>query len=191
MTPDYPQPTGGTPAAHWTAMAAGGPAPDRSDPFYGVKGWLKFFIVMNLYVAPVLFVLGGVAGLIGTLMLAEDYPGLALVFLVETAVSGFLVWKWIQISRSLRDVAPGVVQEARTWLKIGLGWVFLDIPIAFMSGLEPEFIIPEMVKQVAMGLISFAIWHSYFSASKRVKATYPDWDQSTPGPHMEQQLEAA
>jgi hypothetical protein len=28
---------------------------DTSSPFYGVHGWLKFFVVVNMYIAPVLF----------------------------------------------------------------------------------------------------------------------------------------
>jgi hypothetical protein len=194
MTSENPQNAGGTPAALSTGEAARGPTPDHPDPYKGVKGWLKLFVVMNLYVGPVLFVLGGIIGLAGTAMVAEDYPGLVLVVMIETAVAGFLVWKWIQIAKNLRDIVPGVVQEAKLWLKIGLGWVFLDIPIAFMSGLEPELLAPGIVQDVVFSLISFAIWHSYFSVSKRVRATYPDWDQVDQGtlvPHAEQQLEAA
>ena len=151
-------------------------APTPQDPLCGVNGWLKFFVVVNLYVGPVLFVWGHILAWIGFFVLAEDYPNILGVGLIETVVGGFLVWKWIQIARRLRDIRPGVIQEAKKWLKIVLYWSLFSVPLAFMSGMDVEDLLFGSIKGVVSSLISFSIWYSYFNVSKRVKATYPDWD---------------
>ena len=148
-----------------------------ANPLCGVHGWLKFFVVVNLYVAPILFALRYIMAWIGFALIAEDYPGIILVGLIETVVGGFLIWKWIQIARCLRDIRPGAVQEAKTWLKISLGWILLDAPLTFLSGMSAEALLPGVLKGIVTGLIGFAIWYSYFNVSKRVQATYPDWDK--------------
>lgn len=149
---------------------------NESNPLYGVRGWLKFFIVVNMYIVPTLFVLQSVVGWIGIIILAEDHPALILYGLITTGVGGFLIIKWVQIARRLRDIVPGVIQEAKTWLKIALGCVLLSNSLLFLSGLDVEDLRLEAIKGVALGLAAFAIWYSYFNVSKRVKATYPDWN---------------
>ncbi len=160
-------------------FVAPGPSTDADtvNPLYGVHGWLKFFVVVNLYIAPVLFVLRHIMAWMGFMMLAEDAPGIIPVGLIETGVGGFLMVKWINIARRLRDIVPAVVQEARTWLMISLGWTILSTPLAFISGLDVEDVMLGAIKQILGGIISFAIWYSYFNVSKRVRATYPDWDK--------------
>ncbi len=149
---------------------------DTSDPFYGVRGWLKFFVIVNIYVAPVLFVLIQIVGFIAISMIAGRYPGMVLVGLIEAAVGAFFMVKWIMIARRLRDIVPGVVQEAKTWLKIALAWNLLSIPLVFLSGMRADDLAFGVVRTVVVSVISFAIWYSYFNVSKRVKATYPDWN---------------
>jgi len=51
------------------------PAEDTASPFNGVHGWLRFFVVVNLYISPVLFRIQQIMGFIGGGMLAEEYPG--------------------------------------------------------------------------------------------------------------------
>ena len=145
-------------------------------PLYGVKGWLKFFVVVNLYVAPVIFVLRIVLSWVGFSILAENYPRIILVGVVETLVGGLFVVKFIQIARRLRDIRPGVVQEAKAWLKVILAWSIVDAPFAFISGMDADALLPGAIKGIVTAAITFAIWHTYFSVSKRVKATFPDWN---------------
>jgi hypothetical protein len=145
-------------------------------PLYGVKGWLKFFVVVNLYVAPVIFVLRIVLSWVGFSILAENYPRIILVGVVETLVGGLFVVKFIQIARRLRDIRPGVVQEAKAWLKVILVWSIVDAPFAFISGMDADALLPGAIKGIVTTAIAFAIWHTYFSVSKRVKATFPDWN---------------
>ena len=146
-----------------------------SAPLRGVNGWLKFFVIVNLYVSPVLFVLQSAVGWISFASIAGDYPGIIPVGMIETGVGGFLVWKWIQIARGLRDIRPGIVQEAKTWLQIALAWNLFSLPLVYLSGLDAEDLVVGSLRQAVQAVIGFTIWYSYFNVSKRVEATYLDW----------------
>lgn len=148
-----------------------------STPLYGVKGWLKLVVIANLYIAPVLFGLQYILAWVVASTIAAEYPGFIVVLLIETIVGGFFVWKFIQIARDLRDIKPGVVQEMKKWLKLSLGWAIISTLLVFTSGMEAKHLLPGAIKGIVIGLISFSIWYSYFNVSKRVKATYPDWNQ--------------
>ncbi len=150
----------------------------RANILCGVKGWLKFFVAVKMYVAPPVFVLQQIAAWAGFVALVEDYPMVIPVGLLETGVLGLLTVKWIQVAMHLRDIEPGAVQEAKKWLKITLAVMILSIPVAFLMGLDPEVIAVSATKTLVSALIGFTVWYSYFCVSKRVKATYPDWDKS-------------
>lgn len=166
-----------------TEVAGAGSEPSRhtigdtTNPLYGVHGWLKIFVVVNMYIAPIIFGVQQIMGFIGFAMLAEDYPGIVVVGVIEAGVGTFLMIKWILIARRLRDIQPRIVQEAKRWLLITLAWNMLITPLVFASGMDAEDLMPGVVKGLFQGIVSFAIWYSYFNVSKRVKATYPDWDQ--------------
>ena len=147
------------------------------NPLCRVRGWLKLFVVVKLYITPVWFVLTCILACIGFGTLAEDHPAVVLVGIVQLAVGGFLVWKWIQIAQHLRSVQPGAVRETKTWLKLSLGWVFFSILLGHLSGMDVETLLLADIKAGVGSLIGFAIWYSYFNVSKRVKATYPDWNE--------------
>ena len=152
-----------------------GVAPDTSNPLYGINGWLKVIVVVNIYVGPVIFVLVQIVAWVGYLNLASNYPGVIVVGLVTTGVWGYLIFRGIQVAIDLRDIKPRAVQNVRTFLKLCLGWGILSIPFSFLSGLEPDRLAFEAVKTLLTSIISFAIWYSYFNVSRRVEATYPDW----------------
>lgn len=44
---------------------------NATNPLYGVKGWLKFFVVLNMYITPVVLGLQLIIGTIGLSMSAE------------------------------------------------------------------------------------------------------------------------
>jgi len=155
--------------------------------YRGVKGWLKFFIVCNIYINPVLFVLYLIMFLIGIPSLVEKYLRIAAVGTLQMVIGGLLVWKWIQIARHLRQIEPGAVQETKSWLRLSLGLTMLSKSLDFMSGINaPVALLQQFTQTLIIAFIGFTIWYSYFSFSKRVKATYPDW--SAPQ-HLVQQAE--
>jgi len=146
----------------------------ESNPLYGVKGWLKFFVVVNLYVAPVVFVLRYILAWVGFSILAEDYPLIIVVGFIETVIGAFIVYRAIQIARGLRDIIPGAVQKTKNFLKLVLAWTILSIFLSYLSGLDADDLMPGNIRGLLSGIIGFAIWYSYFNVSKRVRATYPD-----------------
>lgn len=151
---------------------------DTNDPLYGVHGWLKFFIVIKLYIQPVIFGIQLIIAFIGFGMLADEYPGVIAIELIQAAVSVLFIIKWIMIARHLRDIVPGVIQETKKWMLISLVWAVLGAILTFMSAIElhDKDVAITAIKQLFGGVVGFAIWYSYFKVSKRVKATYPDWN---------------
>lgn len=148
---------------------------DTSHPLYGVKGWLKFGVVMNLYVAPVLFTLVQVASWVGYTMLARRYPGIVLVGLFNTLAGSFLIVRGVQIARSFRNLRPRSVQKAKTLLKLAALYVSVSVPVSFLSGLRPEVLLPDILRSVLGTAIGFTVQYSYLNVSKRIAATFPDW----------------
>lgn len=156
------------------------PTPPHLDHLYGVKGWLKFIVVGNLYFAPIFIGLRNIVAWIGFVAMAEEHPGIILIGLLSTGVDSVLTYMGIQAARALRDIRTGAVQQFKHLLKLRLGWTLLGSPLLFLgwslSGLDPEGLFPDAIKSVVLGVIGFTIGWSYFSVSKRVKATYPDWN---------------
>ncbi len=168
------------------AMIKYGIMKDTASPvnsLYGVNGWLLLFVVSQMYIAPVSFVLRTIMAWGGVTMITKEYPGFIVLFLIDTVVSGFLTFKWIKIARRLRDIKPGIVQETKTWLKIGLVYIICGAPTycyywAGSGGCPYEGLVSGYLRSFLAGVIGFAIWYPYFNVSKRIKATYPDWNKS-------------
>jgi len=133
-----------------------------------------------LYRAPIFIGLRIIVEWIGFFILARKHPGIILVGLLSTGVDFVLMYMGIQAARTLRDIRTGAVQQFKHLLKLRLGWTLLGAPLLFLgwslSGLDPRDLFPDVIKSVVLGVIGFTIGWSYFSVSKRVKATYPDWN---------------
>jgi len=154
--------------------------PGHRDRLYGVKGWLKFIVVSNLYLAPIFIGLRFIVAWIGFIDMAKEHPGIILVGLLMTGGDSVIIYMGIQAARALRDIRTGAVQQFKHLLKLRLGWSLLGASLLFLgwslSGLDPRDIFLDVIKTVVLGVIGFTISWSYFSLSKRVKATYPDWN---------------
>jgi hypothetical protein len=169
-------------------------APDTSN-LHVVDGWLEFLVVINLYIAPIFFVLAQIFVRLDVAIITwnspENSPDIALLSLVEAFVSGYLVFRGIQVGKSLRDIRPRAVQNTKYLLKLRLAWSLLSIPFSFlllvfripadsyhqgMQATPHAMPLIDAIWGVFAGIISFAIWYSYLCVSKRVRATYPDWN---------------
>ncbi len=171
---------GSAAAASPTASTPHDAVAQHVDPLCGVRGWLKFIVIANLYVAPILIAMQYIFAWIGFAVLADRHPGIVVVGIIWTGVDGVLTYMGIQAAMALRDIRPRAVQQMKRLLMLRLGWALLGTPLMFLgwslSGLDPETLISDAIKTVLLGVIGFAVGWSYFSVSKRVKATYPDWN---------------
>ncbi len=157
--------------------------PVKAEPvvqgaYYGVHGWLKFLVVMNLYVVPVLFVLSYIGALAD--YFAPSYAergSLSLVLIRGLGGLFFTIWG-ILVARQLRDIKPRSVQKYKTLL-IASG-VFLAFSTSLTYQIDPDLggaPFYATVIAIIVVLIPTFIWYRYFCVSKRVKATYPDWNE--------------
>jgi len=160
-------------------LAKATPWDDRflRDPLDGVAGWLKLFVVGNLLLVPISVVITYILAWIGAALLARDDPKVILLLLISTSVDGCLTYIGIQVGRRLGDIAPRAVQEARRFLGLRLGWALLSPLLVSFFGLDVgREDVEESVVDTLIALIAITIWFLYFKVSKRVKATYPDWN---------------
>ena len=147
---------------------------DVANPLKGVAGWLKFFVVVRIYIDPVVSSILLLLAFIGIGELADVYPNATIVVLIEIGVGIYLIVFGIQTGIALRDIAPGAVQKAKKFLLLVLGWAAVAPFLEALFGLSDEAFVAEGFKNFLRAGVSFAIWYTYFSVSKRVKATYAD-----------------
>ena len=150
-------------------------SPDSTNPLYGVRGWLKFFVINALYISPIIFVALRIRDYFFYYDLDYHQFFHPLVF-YRFCIIGFFVCRWMIIAIHLRNIRPRAVQEAKLWLKMSFGWIILDrLPDLVLGGGMSYDALGILIVTMVVALIIVAIWFSYFKVSKRVKATYTDW----------------
>ncbi len=161
--------------------ASPSPATGLADrgPLYGVGGWLRFIVIANIYLAPIVVALQYMVGWVGFIVLSRIQPGILAVGLFFTLVDVALVLMGICVGRALGNIRPGAVQRMRRLLILRLGWAVIAAPLLIVGwslpGLKPADALPGAIKGLIVGVIGFIVGWTYFKVSKRVKATYPDW----------------
>src|SRR5208282_1358561 len=146
----------------------------KSD-LVGVGGWLRFFVVVAIYIWP----LGAVVSCIGLwiarcIRFAPDNPGAIIYYSVCIAGTLCLALVSNDVGHRLQNKAPGAIQSAKRWIFLVLGWSFAWLVLSPACGGAAGTVAHEAVMNVVGTLIWFAIWYSYFALSQRVRATYPD-----------------
>jgi hypothetical protein len=142
----------------------------------GVKGWLLFLCVSLTILAP-LFTLGqlGIEWR-DTVRYFEALPGLRRVVLVETVLSIGLMAFSIYAGSALWSVKDDAVKTAKayfvTMLIYSVAGPFILIAISDLPAEARGAMAAEGTKQAIRGITGFAIWFTYLTRSKRVRATY-------------------
>jgi hypothetical protein len=150
--------------------------------YKGVKGWLLFFCIVVAILAPI----GTLMSLPQTLRMGRELLGPN-----HPLTRHMLLWSLV----SLPVVAFGMVAGIRLWKvkpgAVALAKIYLVLNLAMAvvgTLLGPDFrpLYEAMARRpgvgmdlrlfqwigFAWGIVWFLIWFSYFSVSKRVKATY-------------------
>ncbi len=159
-------------------------APDQSlHPLYGVKGWLQFFVVVNRFVRPFTTLISVLLASADASEIARQGHILFSTFLYSSLlVDEFLALQWFLIAGKLARIEAGAVQTTRRWLAITLGvHLFYSTLMPYIALLDWGTLPIDLTleKNIFFGLaaiVQFVVWYSYFNFSRRVRATYPDWN---------------
>ena len=162
----------GTPAA---AAATPAPPRDTAHPLHGVHGWLKFGVIVNLYAAPIAFALSQLVAWVSYFIIADRYPGVFISGLYGLSAGGYLVWRGMNLARDFRALKPRSVQNAKTLLWLKVLYVGVSIPLAFLSGMGPDALMPGVLQSVLTTAVGFAVIYTYLNVSKRIAVNFPDW----------------
>ena len=163
------------------------PSPLQSEAFFqprykGVGGWLLLFCIVLTVLTPLstmksLFDKN--SGLTPEdLQYFDRYPTpRSLVAIGELLGIGLMTFS-IYAGIGLWRIRPGAVRTAKLYLLCSLGVKIIGVIVACMVTVvihQIELDYKEKYGSVAIivgSLLSFTIWYSYLSRSKRVKATY-------------------
>lgn len=149
--------------------------PTTANELEGIRGWLRFFVIIRIYFYPICTVIVFIFDWIGNTMLAQEHSGVIISGLVDTAVGIYLTVRSIQVGIGLRNRKLLAVQATRNWLVSVLIWAIISPFVALILGFPSDLLFPIAIPRFISTLISTGIWYLYFDVSKRVKATYPDW----------------
>lgn len=142
----------------------------------GVGGWMYLFLFGFGFVSPVMLVISMARGL---------YSDVAVERLLGDRWTIYQVANWLMIALALTIIGTVVwrlfkfqnPQTVRLTIVsiplIGFGMPLLDTLItSVIARIEPGLILSEYTPDLIRSTVYSAIWCSYFSVSKRVKATY-------------------
>ena len=150
-------------SVHAPETSAAAPEPQ----FVGIGGWLVFHAI-GFVLGPII----GVVSLIAALALfsaveAAGYGGIyALELFVQFALLVYVIYAATRFFGKYSNAPSTII----TLLLVN--WVSSGVLLVIELGAGAELFAIESGKQLAVGLITAAIWIPYFRVSKRVKATF-------------------
>lgn len=142
---------------------------------HGVGGWLAFFVFSLGIVNPAYTAFSAYTSYWQAEPAFVQYPSLRTIVIVDLVVSALLMAFSVYAAVALLRLQQNAVRVAKVFLVILLIYSLLSPFAVLLAGL-PEAATDKVIAAIAPTLlrpiIYFAIWFSYLSKSKRVKATY-------------------
>jgi hypothetical protein len=153
------------------------PVPQQTKSlYYGVGGWLAFFILTLGLFNPLYTAYNLYTSLNETRPLFDQFPRLRTIIYADTAVSAALMGLSIYAAIALLRIQPNAVRIAKTFLAVFLIYALLAPFTLLLAGLPDaanEAMLAAIIPELIRPIVYFAIWFSYLTKSVRVKATYP------------------
>jgi len=168
--------TSQTPEVTELANAVSGSAkPKTREPgLKGVGGWLAWFVIGNLVLAP-LWTWGNSGGY-NSFLISHELPAVQIIIDIERALAGLIVLAGMVISVFLlRNKDSDSIRVTKVFLlsipvlsgAVLVAYSIVDLPISVRSS-----VIAEEIGSLAKVSAYSLIWFLYFTKSKRVKITY-------------------
>ena len=145
--------------------------------YSGIGGWLSFYIAIYLYIIPAFFVPATIIDYFKYRALAPQFPLIILFGIVSEIASIYILIMGIKAAKALKDIKPRAVQGVRVFIIKAYFLSFLTIPVSIFSQQRRGDMLSNIVLGVLMSTLGAITWTLYFRKSKRVRATYPDWQE--------------
>lgn len=107
--------------------------------------------------------------------LFEYAPSLKSYYYTDLSFSAILMVFSVSAGISLAAKKPGAVKKAKHYFLMIIGFAVFSLLLPTLADVSQEFradITSELIKIALQKSVYVAIWYSYLSVSKRVKATY-------------------
>lgn len=143
--------------------------PDRRHA--GIAGWLRFFIVLHLYVMPAVFAVFYIVswtGLIDQVPLLEFLRLPAKMLAAYTLFDiAFVAWGAV-VAWQLKRRVDSAVLMAKVWVIASVLALLAWWGVLSLVGYELHNLTPPRPQLLSL------VWLAYFTFSRRVRATYPE-----------------
>jgi hypothetical protein len=143
-------------------------------PLFGIRGWLMFFCIVIVVVAPVQSTYALVKALVGVSHVHWHLNTLIVLGLTELVAGALVTAYGVYAGVRLLWIRPDAVRTARRFLVLRLALTLLSavVPFLVVRSLSTRALLDLVGKPTVQGLIFVAIWYSYLELSKRVRQTY-------------------
>ena len=137
-----------------------------SEPLHGYGGWLKCFCILQIYVAPILFLTTFALNMASPSSRLPTGIGL-VIFFGRLGVLGF----GIRVAGLLRDLDPTAIKMVKAYLIATVIWhitsTVLGLPYSHSA-----FEVNSLILGIPVSIIKGALWYAYFNVSKRIALSF-------------------
>lgn len=147
--------------------------------YKGVGGWLLLFCLILTVISPLFSVISFFIDFSSSSQYFGQYPRLKTIIAIDGVLFAGVMAFGIYSGILLWTISPNAVKIARTYLIVYLGIIILEVFRPLLLELPPDLSHDMVVTGLRAAGYRYAffvsVWYSYLNKSKRVKATYPEF----------------